>query len=204
MVYAAAALRLGELLAREGDLSSAESHLGGAVKASPEDLRAYEELVAIKAASGTVDESRVLAKEGLAKFPLSDSLREEAGAPDLNHLAQDANRVLSLAAEYMRLGLYPKAIDVLSRKYPAVSSDQTEPGWPAVQDHPLVAYFRGYCREKLGQQASNDYATAAKLSAAYVFPNTAEELSVLRAAVSTTRPMRPLTICWEHFISLAD
>jgi tetratricopeptide (TPR) repeat protein len=183
VAYSAAALRIGELLAREGDLSGAESHLAGAVKAAPEDIRAYEELVAIKAASGKVDQSRTLAKEGLAKIPLSDFLREEAGAPDLDHLAQDANRVLSVAAEYMRLGLYSKALDVFSRKYPAVPSDQTEPGWPAVQDHSLVAYFRGYCREKLGQSASNDYAAAAKLSASYVFPNTAEELSVLRAVV---------------------
>lgn len=183
VVYSAAVLRLGELLAREGDLSGAESHLAAAAKTAPEDIRAREELIAIQNASGKVNEARALAKDALAQFPLSDFLREEAGAPDLDRLAQDANRVLGVAAEYMRLGLHQKALDVLSRKYPAVPSDQTEPGWPAPQDHPLVAYFRGYCREKLGQPASNDYAAAAKLSAAYVFPHTAEELSVLRAAV---------------------
>ena len=185
VVYAAAALRLGELLAREGDLGGAENHLAGAVKAAPEDIRAYEELVAIKTASGKGDESHELAKEGLTKFPLSAFLREEGGTPDPSHLAQDANRVLGLAAQYMRLGLYAKALGVLSKKYPAAPFDQTEPGWPAVQDHPLVAYFRGYCREKLGQSGANDYAAAAKLSTAYVFPNTAEELSVLRAVVGS-------------------
>jgi Tfp pilus assembly protein PilF len=62
-------------------------------------------------------------------------------------------------------------------------SDQSEPGAVAPADHPMVAYFRGFCREKLGQSGSDDYATAAKLSTAYIFPSTAEELTVLRAAL---------------------
>jgi len=83
----------------------------------------------------------------------------------------------------MRLGLYNKALIVLSRQYPAPVADQVEPGALGPQDHPLVGYFRGYCREKLGQSAGADYHEASKRSIAYVFPGTAEELIVLRAAV---------------------
>ncbi|MGH9505111.1 MAG: DUF5107 domain-containing protein [Terriglobales bacterium] len=185
--YSAAALRLGELLAREGDLSGAEHHLSEALRAAPRDLRLTEELVAVKDAAGEREESRALAHDALARFPLSYFLREELGDPDLNHLADDATRVLNIASEYMRLGLYQKALDVLSRQYPAAVSDQSEPGALPPGQNPLVAYFRGQCREKLGQSGSDDYSAASKLSTAYVFPSTAEQLAVLRG-VLRTRP----------------
>jgi tetratricopeptide (TPR) repeat protein len=179
--YSAAALRLGELLAREGDPRGAEQHISEALRATPDDLRAQEELIAVT--PGNSEEKRVRAQLALARFPLSDFLREEDGDPDLAHLANDANRVLNIAAEYMRVGHYQTALDVLSRKYPSIVPDQSEPGAVAPQDHPMVAYFRGYCREKLGQSGLDEYKVASKLSAAYVFPSTAEEFTVLRAAL---------------------
>src|SRR5882762_4056286 len=181
--HSAAALRLGELLARTGDLRGAERHLAEALRTAPDDLRAREELVAIRGAAGKSHEARALAQEGLARFPLSSFVREELGDPELAHLSIDADRVLNLAAEYMRLGLYQKAWHVLSRQYPPAVSDQREPGAWAPQDHPMVSYFRGYCREKLGQSGSDDYSAASKLSPAYVFPSTAEEFAVLQAAL---------------------
>jgi tetratricopeptide (TPR) repeat protein len=180
--YPAAALRLGELLARQGDLRGAERHLAGAVKAAPQDLRAREELVAVTAAAGQSQEARSMAQESLAHFPVSYFLREELGNPDLAQLGNDPTRVLNVASEYMRGGLYEKALNVLSRQYPPAAADQTEPGALAPHKNPMVAYFRGYCRQKLGQSGSDDFAAASKLSAAYVFPNTAEEFAVLRAA----------------------
>jgi tetratricopeptide (TPR) repeat protein len=47
----------------------------------------------------------------------------------------------------------------------------------------MVAYYRGYCREKLGQSGSADFSAASKLSASYVFPNRAEDLEVLTATL---------------------
>lgn len=126
-----------------------------------------------------------MSEKALASFPLSNFLREEYGAPDLAHLANDADRVLNIAAQYMRLGLYQKALTVLSRQYPVAIPDQSEPGALAPRDHPMVAYFRGYCREKLGQSGAEDYQAASQLSTAYVFPNTAEEFTVLRAALQS-------------------
>jgi tetratricopeptide (TPR) repeat protein len=181
--YPAAALRLGELLARQGDLHAAERHLAGAVRSAPQDLRAREELVAVTAAAAQSQEARLMAQESLTHFPVSYFLREELGNPDLAQLGNDANRVLNVASEYMSLGLYEKALNVLSRQYPPAVADQTEPGALPPRANPMVAYFRGYCRQKLGQSGSDDFAAASKLSAAYVFPNTAEEFAVLRAAM---------------------
>jgi tetratricopeptide (TPR) repeat protein len=181
--FPAAALRLGELLARNGDPAGAERHLAEAAHAAPKDERALEELVAVKAASGKADEARKLAQEGLARFPLSYLLQNELGKPDLVQLANDPNRVLNLASQYIRLGLYPRALAVLDRNYPAPAPDQSEPGSVAPQKHPMLAYFRGYCHEKLGQSPEADYSAASKLSTAFVFPNTVEESAVLGAAL---------------------
>jgi len=67
----------------------------------------------------------------------------------------------------------------------------------------MVAYFRGFCWEKLGQSGANDYRTASRLSTAYIFPNTAEEFAVLRAALRENPRTPSRTICWERFYSLA-
>jgi len=181
----AAALRLGELLARTSDLDGAEKYLTQSSGLASGDLRAREELVAVKRSLGKHDESFALAKASLADFPLSDFLREETSASDLNQLSNDYNRVLNIASQYIRLGMYGQALNVLSRRYPPVIADQSEPGSVSPQDNPLVAYFRGFCREKLGQSGTEDYKAASKLSTAYIFPSTAEELTVLKAASRT-------------------
>ncbi len=183
--YAASALALGELLGRSGDLNGAERHLAGALSAAPNDLRTLEEWVAVKDSAGESQEAQSMARQGLARFPLSSLLREEVGQPDLAHLSNDSDRILNLAAEYMRLGVYQKALKILSRQYPAQPKDQSEPGAIPPQSHPMVAYFRGYCHEQLGQSGFEDYRAASKLSTAYVFPSTAEEFAVLRAALQS-------------------
>ena len=180
---AAAALHLAEVEARSGKLEQARELLTLSLESAPEDLRAAEELVAIQKALGETKEANAFAKQELARFPLSNVLREETGSPDLAHLTGDPYRVLNMAYEYARLGLYRKAIDVLSREYPPVKSDQAEPGSVAPQNHPLVAYFRGYCREKLGESPEKDYAEASRLSTLYIFPSRVEEQRALRAAI---------------------
>jgi tetratricopeptide (TPR) repeat protein len=180
---AAAALRLGEMLARDGNLDGAERHISEAVHAAPDDVRALEELVAIKVAVGKVEDAKTLVRQGIGRFPLSYLLGEDVGEPNLKQLGNDPIRVLNLAAEYMRLGLYPRALTVLSRDYPSPRPDQSELGSLSPAKHPMVAYFRGYCRERLGQAGASDYEAASKLPASYVFPSTAEELTVLNAVV---------------------
>ena len=180
---AAGGLRLAELSAREGDLKQAESYLRDALRAAPDDLRTAEELVAVLRAAGKQDESRKLADEWLGRVPQRYFLLEQTGKPDLQHLANDAERVLNVAAEDMRLGLYSQVLEVLSRQYPPAVADETEPGALPPQKHPLVSYYRGYCQGKLGDSGSADFASASRLSTAYVFPSRAEDLAVLSAAL---------------------
>lgn len=181
---AAAGLRLAELSAREGNLKQAEFYLHTANRSAPDDLRTAEELSAVLRAEGETENSHRIAEDWLARFPQSYFLLEQVGRPDLRHLAEDAERVLNVASEYMRLGLYSLALDVLSRNYPPAVADESEPGVPPPHKHPMVAYFRGYCRQKLGQSGSEDFSAAEKLSTTYVFPSRAEDIEVLTGALS--------------------
>jgi tetratricopeptide (TPR) repeat protein len=182
---AAAGVRLAEVSAREGDLRLAESYLQLATDAAPEDLRSAEELIAVLGEEGQKEKSQKLAREWLARFPQSYFLLEQLGKPDLHHLGDDANRVLNVASEYMRLGMYSRALAVLSRDYPAAVADEGEPGQLPPDKHPLIAYYRGYCRERLGHSGAGDFNLAAKLVTDYVFPSRAEDLQVLTAALNS-------------------
>jgi len=174
---AAASLKLGELLARGGDREGALRFL----HAAKSDLRAEEELLAL-------EHSKTAGESACPTCPPSAFLQWDAGQHSdpalLRFLAADPARVLDIAAEYMRLGLYRPAVEILARDFPAVPAEETEPGAVLPQAHPLVAYYRGYCRAKLGESAAADYAAAEKLSTLYVFPSRAEDLQVLRAAVA--------------------
>ena len=162
----AGSLQLGELLARLGDLAGASTYLAEAIRNEPDDERAREEWTAVQRALGrSVD----------AAVPPSPVLSQVTGS--------DGERVLRIAAQFMRLGLWREAATVLGREYPAVPAEQSEPGAPLPQRHPLVAYYRGYCRKQLGEAAGADYDLGAKLPTAYVFPNGAQTLEVLEAVV---------------------
>ena len=81
----------------------------------------------------------------------------------------------------MRLGMWREALALLARAYPQPPPEQAEPGVPLPQQHPLVAYYRAFCRQKLGEPAAADYDVAAKLPTAYVFPHGAQTLEVLES-----------------------
>lgn len=179
---APAAVRLAELSAREKEFARAENYLEQALHSAPEDLRAAEELVAVQYAEGKQEQARALAQEWLMRFPVSDFLQNELGHSHLQHLGNDDNRLLRIAAEYIRLGLYQPALDVLTQDYPEPLPDQSEPGAPAAARDPRIFYFRAYCREKLGRGSAADYAIASGLPTAYVFPSNAAELMVLQRA----------------------
>ena len=70
---AAAAVRLAELQARAGKLEQAKELLTLSLQSAPEDLRAVEELAAVHKALGETKEAETLARERLARFPLSIS-----------------------------------------------------------------------------------------------------------------------------------
>lgn len=183
---ARAATRIGVLLARQGDLQQAQVFLRSAVDAGSLDVYAVEQLEAVTRALGERHEADVLVGRGLMLDPTSDFAKEEAGTPNAQHLAADPYRVLRVAAQYMELGMYQKALDVLARRYPDVPADQSEPGSVLPQKHPLVLYYTGYCKMKLGSDPTADWRSASQLSTQFIFPSTDEDRIVLEAVLTKT------------------
>jgi Flp pilus assembly protein TadD len=174
---AAAALRLGEMMARNGDADLASRYLREAAKLLPDDQRATEEWLLFRPPTSEV-------RNALVRFPLSDALREALGSPDLAALAGDADRVIEVAILYMRLGHYQNAAKVLSRAYPAIPEAQHEPGSVLPQDHALVRYLRAYCNLKLGKDdVAMEFRKASDASLLYIFPNRPEVLPALQEAL---------------------
>jgi predicted Zn-dependent protease len=182
----AAAIKLAEQRARQQDFKSAASFLKDAVAAEPENFRAQEELEAVLRVSGERAEAEDWAKRGLAADPLSAFLKEDSGQPDVAYLAADPHRVLRVSAEYMRLGLYAQALDVLDRSYPAVAADRSEPGTVLPQNHPLTLYYSAYCKQQLGQNAQQNWKAASESSSSFVFPSSDTDKTVLEAALTAS------------------
>jgi tetratricopeptide (TPR) repeat protein len=193
-------LLLAELMARQHDAAGALKLLKASCPASSdvnsrrEDLRCIEETIALERATGGVEAARSLAGKSLSRYPTSLFLRNEAAkvgspvkpaGPELDlHLAADTNRILNLVLQYNRLGLYADSLEVLNRKYPAVAPEDSEPGAPLPSADPLLAYYRGFCREKLGQSGAADYSAASQMPLLYIFPSEPDEITVLRAALA--------------------
>jgi len=179
---AAAALKLGEIAARSKDFTSAKEYLNQALRAAPDDLRTVEELAAVERAAGDPG-ARSFALEQFQRFPLSYFLRNELGTVDMQQLANDDSRIVRIAAEYMRLGMYDAALTTLSRNYHPPVDGQSELGASSANGDPMLAYYRAYCREQIGQTGAADYAAATKLPTTYIFPSSSEDMLVLRAAL---------------------
>lgn len=180
---AAAHLQLAELSARSGDLHNAEQHLQTAIALEPDDLRTVEEQAAVLHVLHHDARAAAFSAQALARFPNSNFLREQVGRPDLKHLASDPYRVLGIATQYMRLGMYAQAIEILSRDYPAVPSDQVEPGATLPQHHATVLYYKAFCRQKLGQPAQAEYDAAIHAPTLNVFPHGLYDGEVFRSAI---------------------
>jgi tetratricopeptide (TPR) repeat protein len=140
-------------------------------------------------AQGLIPDARMLLADARVADPISPFLRYEAHrvrAPDssiLRHLAADPERILEIATEYIRFGLFAEALQILSAEYPATGV-VAEPGMPRPERYPLVAYYRGYVRERLGESGAADYEAAARMPTTYVFPNRPESFAVLGRALA--------------------
>ena len=187
---AAARLELAGLDARGGSLEAALRRIRSVLDESPDAVRAGGAEVALLRRLGRSDEARTRLAHWQTLDPTSNLLRHEAvalGGADPSlwlHLAADPERVLDVAEDYMRLGLYDDAIALLDRRYPTGEGVRAEAGTPVPQEHPLIAYYRGYCRERSGGSGVADYAAASTLETRYVFPNRAGTLQVLQAALA--------------------
>ncbi len=197
---AAAGLLLAELMARQHDTAGALRLLEASCPASsganaqPADLRCIEETAVLDRATGDLAGARNLAEKALQSYPTSLFLRNEAAkagvhrepaGPDLDrHLAANTSRIRDLVLQYNRLGLYADSLQLLNRSYPAVAPEDSEPGAPLPSNDPLLAYYRGFCREKLGQSGAADYEAASRMPLLYVFPSEPDEIAVLHRALA--------------------
>lgn len=185
-VRPAASYALAAIDAQHGDYAMAYGRVRAALAAAPAAER-LRTAAAILARAAHMPDARDLLDSALAADPTSTMLRAEQarGSADADldrHLASDPERILTVATEYMRLGLYADALDVLSRRYPA-DGLETEKGMPHPDRYPLIAYYRGYVKERLGRSGAEDWAAAARMPATYVFPSRDEDVWVLRTVV---------------------
>jgi Flp pilus assembly protein TadD len=186
---APATLKLAQLEARRGDWPLALQRVREALGSDPQAVRLGALEVALLRRAGRPDEARVRLGHWRALDPTASILRYEGvrlGGRDetlWEHLGADPQRVLNVAVEYMELGLWLDALDLLDRRYPVVTGLRSEPGAVPPQDDPEVVYYRGYCRENSGGSGADDYAAASRLSTRYVFPSRPTSLVVLRRAI---------------------
>jgi len=174
-------------LARAGQLKDAAAMLHQIAARGPGRSAGLE--VALLRRLGQTSDAQAALRKALAADPMDSLLRVEGALPGRDdaaiwtHLAADPEWVLDVADEYLDAGLYQDALALLDRRYPAVGELQTEPGAVLPQDYPLVAYYRGYARQRLGQSPADDFRAAAAQSTLYVHPYRASSYAVLRAAV---------------------
>jgi len=185
----AALLQLAGLEAREGKTAAALADLAAANREFPGMVRAGALEIALLRHAGSGAAARDRLKQWLAVDPTNSMLRYEGirlDTPDgrlWEHLAAEPDRVLELATDYIHVGLYQDALELLSRQYPKFDPATGEPGTVVPQQHPLVVYYRGWCREKLGHSGRGDFEEAAMLSTRYVFPQRAGTYPVLKKAL---------------------
>ena len=188
---AVARFELAMLTAREGNRAEALGLIEAAVAECPGMIRAGGMEVALLRQLGQTDKAKQRLAWWLNQDPASTLLRNEAvllgasGNELWQHLAADPERVIGIAVDYMEIGDWADAISLLSRSYPAVNAQQAEPGAVLPQQYPLVAYYRGYCREKLGQSGKPDFDEGSRQSPRYVFPNRPSEFAVLQRAIES-------------------
>jgi tetratricopeptide (TPR) repeat protein len=187
--HAAARLELAALAARDGNHEHNLRLLRQLGDGHPELVKAGELEIALLRACAREDEARERLAFWKQKDPTCSFLRYEAmrlGASDptlLAHLAADPERILEVVVDYMLVGLFEDALEVLSREYPSGSQTVSEPGILHPSSYPLIAYYRGFCNCALGRDGLRDFEAGSQMPISYVFPNRAESLPVLRRAI---------------------
>jgi hypothetical protein len=188
IIGVAAAVENAAAIARAGDVQRAGSELSGVGARSPRSL-AMQAALARAAGDAAAAKSAVTlaasldATDSVIRF---EQVRQGASDPKLwEHLAADPERVLEIAALYMHWGRYKDALEALMYHYAPVSPARREPGAVTPQDYPMLAYYRGYCRQKLNEAFAEDFRSASALPVRYVFPHRAAERRILQAALQS-------------------
>lgn len=188
--YRAAALEaLAGIAGRAGDFDRARAAISSIIAEQPNTTSRGWIEVALLRRAGAVDDARKRLDVWRRRDPTSSALRYEAtrlGVQDealWRHLAGDPERIIALAGDRMRFGLWADARELLARPYPT-DGVVSEPGTLRPEAHPLVAYYRAACREALGEDAREDFAAGARSTTELVFPNRADSIPVLERAIA--------------------
>jgi tetratricopeptide (TPR) repeat protein len=180
---------LAGLASRSGDLRLALDLAQRVATEQPDAVRIGCLEVALLRTLKKPDQARQRLAYWLRRDPTSSFLRYEAtrlGNKDdalWRHLAGDPERIIEIAVDYIRFGLFGDGLDILSQQYRSAGV-VSEPAMPRPDSYPLVAYYRAYCRRALHQDASRDLAAAAAMPTTYVFPNRADTWPVLQDAIA--------------------
>jgi hypothetical protein len=187
---APARLQLARMASRAGDIDGALRWLRALVDAEPGNTGAGALEVACLRRGKQPSRARERLAHWRALDPTSLLLRYEAvrlGAVDTRlwrDLGADSRHVLDLVDQYLGLGDLDAALDLLTREYPAVAPPASEAGAVAPADNPLLAYYRGFVRQKMGASGNDDFQAAARLPLAYVFPSRRSSYAVLHAVLA--------------------
>jgi Flp pilus assembly protein TadD len=180
----AAALELARLAARRGDYAGALDKAQLAVRESPLSTNAGWLEVALLEKLKRTEEAKQRLAYWRAVDPTNSLLRLSAKDETvIPHLGAEPERVLEVATDYLEAGFVDDALALLDRDWPEVDAATAEPGAVRPQAYALIAYYRAWCRERLGQPATADYARAATPSTKYVFPSRPLTRAVLEAAL---------------------
>ncbi|HSM17529.1 MAG TPA: DUF5107 domain-containing protein, partial [Gemmatimonadales bacterium] len=185
----ASLLGLAAIASKDGDAGRALELLRQITSVAGDAVRPGGLEVALLRTSGRIDSAGAELATWMEVDPTSSFLRYERillGARDPSlwrHLAADPERILEIAVDYMRFGLYHDALALLERDYPRGPGVVSEPGMPHPDQYPLIGYYRAFCREALGQDGTLDRARASQSPTAYVFPNRHETIAVLAQAL---------------------
>ncbi|MGB7436240.1 MAG: DUF5107 domain-containing protein [Candidatus Acidiferrum sp.] len=183
-------LELAALDARKGEFQKAHQKLTAAYTQFPDTVRLAVIDVALLRHLGNVTAAKRQLEQLQVLDPANNFLRYEAtllGHQDpalWQHLAADPERILNIAVTYMHFGLYADAVEILARNYPTGAGVVNELGMPRPERYPLIAYYRGYCLEKLHRHGSADFRAASQMPTIYVFPSRPESFAVLERAIS--------------------
>jgi tetratricopeptide (TPR) repeat protein len=187
--HAPAMMALAALEARGGNRTRALSMIQEVVRNWPDLIRGGGMEVALLRTLRRTAEAKQRLLLWREKDPASSFLAYEAmrlGENDpalMAHLAGDPERIVEMASEYIHLGFYEDALDVLAGQYPSGPDVIGEPGMARPDSYPLIAYYRGFCRFALAKDGRPDFDAAARMPLTYVFPNRADSFAVLRRAI---------------------
>ncbi len=191
--HAAASYELATLSSRRQDYPQALQHIQQSLQANALDTKAQALHAAILRKLGRHSEAQQTAAHVLVADPLDfwahnelgrlqasqDPAASAAALANLTRLMRDdVQAYLELASDYMYVGMWEEAMEVLERP---VASQMRPAGV-----YPLVHYYLGYLHHQLGDAAvaSKCFAQGASMPTDYCFPFRLETVDVLNAALS--------------------